>query len=274
AGTDRLGRFALASGAGVVTIGLAAEWGWSHVWFTHPWPATMLPETIGVGALAAFGGAALGTALGFVASGRKLAGTGVARRTAVALAGATVAVAIALALPIERHPSDVRAALTLQKVGGAAVVTVRLDPPDAADDARWFEAFTWQSGGLIVDKMERVGPGEYRTTRPMPIAGKAKTLIRFHRGGEMGAVPIRFPADPEIGAGEIPAENRTATFERDSKLLMRESHTGSPTVARIIFSVLAAIVAAWIAVLALAGSRIATRRVPPTVEQAPRYAAA
>ena len=274
AGTERLGRFALASGAGVLAIGLPAEWGWTHAWFTHPWPATMLPETIAVGALAAFGGAALGTALGVVVSGRPTHAPAIDRRTALALAGATVAVAIALALPIERHPSPVRAELTLQKVGPSAFVTVRLDPPNAANDARWFEAFTWQSGGLIIDKMKKIELGVYRTTRPMPIAGKAKTLIRFHRGGEMGAVPIRFPADPEIGASAIPAEDRSATFERDSKLLMRESHAGSPTVARIIFSVLAAIVVVWIAVLALVGSRIAARREPPGELQAPRDVAA
>jgi hypothetical protein len=107
----------------------------------------------------------------------------------------------------------------------------------------------------------------------MPIGQKAKTLVRLHRGGEMGAVPVRFPADPEIGASAIPAVDRTASFERDSKLLMRESHTGSPTAARIIFSALAAIVAAWITVLATAGTQIVRRRLPPGV-MAPTYDAA
>ena len=35
-------RFALLSGLGIGTLGLAAEWGWSHVWMPHPWPASML----------------------------------------------------------------------------------------------------------------------------------------------------------------------------------------------------------------------------------------
>ena len=26
------------------TVGLAAEWGWSHVWMPLPWPAALLPE--------------------------------------------------------------------------------------------------------------------------------------------------------------------------------------------------------------------------------------
>lgn len=275
-GTERLGRFALASGAGVLTIGLAGEWGWSHVWFSHPWPATMLLETIGTGALAAFGGAALGAGLGFVVSGRAVERSigRVDKRVAFALAGALLALAAALAIPVRRVPVPVTAQVSLQKVGGSAMVELRLDPPDAAKDARWFEAFTWQSGELIIDKMDEVSPGVYRTTRPMPITGKAKTLVRLHRGGEMGAVPVYFPEDREIGAGEIPATDRVARFERDSKLLMREAKPGNPTTARIIFATLASIVAAWIVVLALAGTRIASRRLPPDVRQAPHYAAA
>jgi hypothetical protein len=108
----------------------------------------------------------------------------------------------------------------------------------------------------------------------MPITGKAKTLVRFHRGGEMGAVPVRFPADPEIGASAIPAVDRTATFERDSKLLMREAHGGSPTAARIIFGILGAIVAAWVVVLAVAATQIGGRRMPPGLAEPRSYAAA
>ena len=37
-------RLALASGALIGTVGLAAEWGWTHVWMPLPWPAALLPE--------------------------------------------------------------------------------------------------------------------------------------------------------------------------------------------------------------------------------------
>jgi len=40
---DRPLRFALLSGLGIGTIGLAAEWGWSHVWSPIPWPSTLFP---------------------------------------------------------------------------------------------------------------------------------------------------------------------------------------------------------------------------------------
>ena len=277
AGTERLGRFALASGAGVATIGLAGEWGWSHVWMPHPWTASLLPAALWIGALAALGGAVLGAALGAVASGRPVEpviGTEPRRAVAAGLVAATLGVALALALPIQRVGSDVTAEVKLEPTGGLAAVEVRLAPPDAARDARWFEVMSWQGGGLTIEPLHLVTAGVYRTARPVPIDGKAKTLVRLHRGGEMVAVPVRFPADPEIGAGEIPAVDRTARFERDSKLLMREAHGGSPTAARIIFAILAAIVAVWVAVLALGATRIARRKEPPGVAASTRYEAA
>ena len=276
-GTQRIGRFALASGAGVASIGLAGEWAWSHAWMPHPWGASLLPEAIWIGVLVALGGAVLGAALGFAASGaaEELATPALPRRTvAVALAAATLAIATALALPIKRVPADVTADLTLQRAGSAAFVELRLDPPDAAEDAHWFEAMAWQHGELTVSPMVETAPGVYRSARPMPITGNAKTLVRLHGGAEMGAVPVHFPADPEIGASAIPAVDRTATFQRDARLLMREAHGGPPMTARIIFATLAAIVAAWIAVLAFAGTQIARRREPPGLMAPTRYAAA
>ena len=256
AGTERLGRYAAASAVGIVTIGLAGEWSWSHVWTSHPWNASLLPDALWVGALAAAGGAVLGIALGVIASGRgpEVVQAFAWRRGAVlALAGATCALGIALGLPVKRVPSDVTGTLTVQPAGRAAFVEVQMTPANAADDARWFEVMSWQGGTLIVSKLDRVGPGRYRAAQPVPITGKAKSLIRLQRGAEMSAIPVRFPADPEIGASAIPAVDRTARFERDTKLLMREAHRGNPLTARIIFSLLGAIVMSWLAVLVLAG---------------------
>ncbi len=41
--------FGLTAGALIGTVGLAAEWGWSHVWMPLPWPVEILPETIALG---------------------------------------------------------------------------------------------------------------------------------------------------------------------------------------------------------------------------------
>ena len=48
-----------AAGIGIGTIGLAAEWAWSHAWWTIEWPASMLVE---------------GVVCGFVGGGRRRRG--------------------------------------------------------------------------------------------------------------------------------------------------------------------------------------------------------
>ena len=48
---------------------------------------------------------------------------------------------------------------------------MRLDPPDAADDANWLYLLGWQGGDdRVVDRLERVGDGVYRSTEPIPLA--------------------------------------------------------------------------------------------------------
>jgi hypothetical protein len=48
-------------------------------------------------------------------------------------------------------------------------------------------------------------------------------MLRLHRGGEMMAVPVWFPADAEIGEGEIAARDRTIDFASERLYLMREA---------------------------------------------------
>ena len=56
--------FGAVSGAAIGTFGLAAEWGWSHVWMTMSWPSSLLPEAVILGLLAAVSGGVLGGAIG------------------------------------------------------------------------------------------------------------------------------------------------------------------------------------------------------------------
>src|ERR687896_1938429 len=52
------------AGVFIGTIGLAAEWGWSHVWMPIPWQETLLPEAAVAGLVTAVAAGAMG---GFVA---------------------------------------------------------------------------------------------------------------------------------------------------------------------------------------------------------------
>jgi hypothetical protein len=81
----------------------------------------------------------------------------------------------------------------------------------------------WQGQGLVVTDLERTGPGEYRTTEPVPVHDDWKTLLRVHDGRVLTAVPIYLPEDPAIPADEIAATDgvtRAAVPEVD--LLQRE----------------------------------------------------
>ena len=55
--------FGALAGLGIGTIGLAAEWLWSHVWVVNPWPASLFPEAAITGLIAAVAGGLIG---GFV----------------------------------------------------------------------------------------------------------------------------------------------------------------------------------------------------------------
>ena len=62
-GTKRRLRFALLSGLGVGTIGLAGEWLWNQDAY-QPWRASLLPDAVVLGVIVAVGAAVLGAAFG------------------------------------------------------------------------------------------------------------------------------------------------------------------------------------------------------------------
>jgi hypothetical protein len=215
------------------TVGIAAEWGWTQVWFVHPWTASMLPEA---GLLALAMALAAGTIGGFAGRALTLRAANLAPAPYWALPAATVvAVAVGfLAIPIDAGNGRTRAALELRDVapnsqGERRVqATVRLQPPDAADDARWLTMTSWQGKQpSVVQQLEEVGPGTYRTTEPVPVEGTWKTILRLHRDDEVLGLPVFLPEDPAIPAREVPATARIdRAFVLDKKNLQREQKTG------------------------------------------------
>ena len=252
AGTARRGRLALAAGAGMATFGLAGEWWWSQLWGRHPWGADLLPEVLGVTALAAVGASALGVVAGAAAGGEPV------RLPGLATAGAVTAILVALAIPSPRTGADLAGDVTLdrQDDGRLATVTVDLDRPEAADGANWFEAFSWQGGGAVQARMQPAGDGRFTSERPVPVAGDWKTIVRLHRGTILAGLPVYLPADPEIGAPAIPAGNGHRSFVPDTDLLLREAKSGPPTTRLVVYTVITAASASSLWLLALAARRI------------------
>jgi hypothetical protein len=248
--TPRL-RFALLSGLGVGTIGLAGEWWWNQDAY-QPWHTSLLPDALILGVVVAVGSAVLGVAFGSAVAREPRHGL-----PRAALVVASVAVLAALVWPFPRGVGDVSAALDVQPAGaGKVMVTVQLDPPDAAKDARWFQASAWQGGSLVLSEMQETAPGTYRTEQPVPVTGGFKTLLRLHRGAEMMAVPVRLPADPEIGKREIPAVSRRAQFVNERRYLLRETHGGAAWFAVAVYILLALIALAWVTAFVVASIRV------------------
>jgi hypothetical protein len=154
------------------------------------------------------------------------------------------------------EPAGRTAATSLTDATEQAFVEVQLNPPSAADEARWFQASAWQGGGLVLADMDEVSTGVYRSHEPVPVGGNWKTLIRLHRGGELMTVPVFLPADPAIHEPEISAVDRTQNFERETRYLLRETRPGQKFVAYLVYALLAVVSLAWVASFAVAAIRI------------------
>lgn len=228
---DRPVALGAAAGAAIGTFGLAAEWGWSHVWWVIPWPSAMLPEALIAGFVTAVAGGVIGGCIGAALAAPELRLRPAPRLALPAATLALVAV-LAYATPIpEGDPA--RATVTLDEVRGGQArtvnATVELDPPDAAENAHWLTVTAWQGDGSVVDPLREVGPGVYRTTRPIPVNGNWKASLRLHEGASVQGLPIFFGADPAIPAEEIPATARfTREFVTDKQLLQREQKDDVP----------------------------------------------
>ena len=251
-GTDRRLRFAIASGLGVLAVGLPVEWAWNQG-AHQPWTNALLPEAVLVGGLAALSGAALGAA----AAGAISRDRGRRAVPALVVLVALVGVGVALGLPSPRRVGDVTADVRLEFTDDDhARVHVTLDPPDAAEGARWFTAGSWQWGGRTIAHMERTGDGEYVGDTPLLMTGRAKSLLRLHRGAEMMAVPIRLPADPDYDLAEVPAEDRRTRFVAEQRFLQREADRPAGALALLVYALAIGLALAWIVAFIFAARRV------------------
>jgi hypothetical protein len=228
-------RFGAAAAALIGTVGVLAEWGWSHVWMPLPWPAHLLPAAIGFALAAALAGATLGT---FMASALRGHAAVVARPRAWAAAGASVlalGIVVALLLPTSA-PTHATAAITLRAVHGGPdrtlAATIHFAPADVVRDPEWLTVTAWQGHGqLVVDRLRPLGGGAYATTQPIPVFGSWKAMVRLQRGRTLAAIPLALPADPAIPVKAVPARLGTTTraFEADEHVLQRERRRDVPT---------------------------------------------
>jgi hypothetical protein len=223
--------FGIVGGLGISTLGLWIESLWIGAVYDYPWPTSMWPEALSMSVPVAVAMGACGALAGMVMTGRRLP----ARPIAIGIVVLMVLIvggAVANGLRHKVPPGTATLTLTdAPSVVGQRMVSaeVRIDPPDlVSDNPEWVSILSWQGGlanerGLAIQELNRLGPGYYRTTQPVPVWGQWKTLLRIQDGTTLTAVPIFLPADHEIGAPETPAqESMTRKFVEEITLLQRE----------------------------------------------------
>jgi hypothetical protein len=175
-----------------------------------------------------------------------------ARRAALAGLLALVAV-IAWGLPISSDgPASATVRLTdVPSNGGRNVqATIRVTPADGLKGAHFANVTAWQGGGSVVSDLKRIGPGLYRTTKPIPVHDGWKAMVRVHTGSSLVAVPIYLPRDRAIPAPEVPARaSFTRPFVRDVKILQREQKSGVPSELKLLAYLTVGAIAAGLIVL-------------------------
>lgn len=179
-----------------------------------------------------------GALLAVVLSGQRLParpiGIGIVVATVLVIGGA---VANGLNITVPEHA---RAQITLTDAPspqGQRLVNadIQITPANLiSDNPEWVTLMAWQGKlaydrGLVVDHLQQVGPGHYRSTRPIPVWGTWKTVLRVQDGRTMAAVPVFLPADPGIGAQETPALSTTRDFTDEIKVLQRERNLDVPS---------------------------------------------
>ncbi|MEY2452870.1 MAG: hypothetical protein QOD92_2444, partial [Acidimicrobiaceae bacterium] len=109
-GTERRLRFAITSGIGVATIGLAGEWWWNRN-ATQPWNGALMRDALLLGVVIAIGAAILGAA--YAGAVNREPG----RLPRVAIVVAAAAVLLAIVLPMPRRTSNVVAQIDMVRTG-------------------------------------------------------------------------------------------------------------------------------------------------------------
>lgn len=222
----------------VGTVGLWLESLWIGAVYHYPWPTSMWGEALAMAVPVAVLMGICGALTGMVLTGQRLPrraiGISVVAATVVVI-GAAVANGLHIIIPSQNTATIKLTELPSDPGKRMVSADVQINPPDLInDDPDWVSITSWQgkmenNRGLLIDRLERVGPGHYRSTEPIPVWGSWKTLLRVQDGYTMTAVPIYEPADAAIPAPEVPAQPViTRPFVLENTILQRERDPNAP----------------------------------------------
>ena len=255
-------RFGAWCGIAIGTIGFASEWLWSHIWMPIPWPSSLMPEALIWAIVSGVSASLLGALIGASLASDRVVFPRQAAKAALAVAFVGIFAMVGFGLRTNNDAGPAKAHVVLHNVEGGpgryVEGKVTIEPPAAASDAKWVSITAWQGGGLVVDRLKKVGPGVYQTTKPIPVNGDWKALLRIHRSNQLLGVPIYLPSDPAIPAKAVPANaDFTRPLISDHKILQREAKPVSGLLPKFAYLAVLAIALALCALMAWGLARLA-----------------
>ncbi len=224
--------FGAVGGLLIATVGSITEGLWAERVFPFPWSQDMwlegLAMTVPVGIAAGLCGALF--ALGM--QGR-LPKPAVGRSIMV---GSVLVTAVAVGNGLHATvPEKAEATFQLTQVGTVSspevTAQIEITPGVVDDDPTWVQLTAWQGGGegVVTDRLRRTGDNTWESTKPIPVGGNWKTLLRVQDGRTLAAVPIFMPKDEALNAPEVPADaSFTRSFVPEIDILQRERNSDHP----------------------------------------------
>jgi hypothetical protein len=255
-------RFGAWCGLAIGTIGFASEWLWSHIWMPIPWPSSLMPEALIWAIVSGVCASLLGALIGAALASDRVVFPRRAAKAALAVAFVGIFAMVGYGLHTNNDAGPAKAHVVLHTVDGGpgryVEGKVTLEPPTAASDAKWVSITAWQGGGLVVNRLKKVGLGVYQTTEPIPVNGDWKSLLRIHRSNQLLGAPIYLPNDPAIPAKGVPAKaDFTRPLTSDHKILQREAKSVSGVLPKFAYLAVLAIALALCALMAWGLARLA-----------------
>src|SRR3954447_26285247 len=260
--TRRPIRFGAVCGLAIGTVGFAAEWLWSHIWMPLPWPSPLMPEGLIWAIVAGISGGLLGSLIGSALGSDRQPFPRRGVILALAVGFILIFAMVGYGLHVNNHGNGATAHFQLRNVDGGpgryVQAHITLDPRTAADHKKWLTVTAWQGGGLVVDRLKRKGSGIYDTTKPIPVNGDWKALLRLHKGNSLLGTPIYLPNDPAIPAKGVPARSAmTRPIVSDHKILQRESKSASGILPKFAYGAVLAVALVLCALMAWGLARLA-----------------
>jgi len=231
--------FGALGGAATAAGTIGVEYFWTNAERPTLWPVAMLPQALLYGVLVGAGAGVVAVWLRVRLDDVAGVDTSEAHRTPRVSWGVAAAVGMAVVIGVfafnvpPRHDAQVSANVTVfDRTGGAhdsARLRVEVFPHDAADDAWWFQALSWQGGDAIHADLREASPGVYETDRRVPAYADWKTLVRLHLPSHtLVAAPVYLPADDAIPVSAYRLASGPRDFVQESKILRRETKPGVP----------------------------------------------